>query len=392
VAKPPCALFLLDWRPVPWSTREEYFRQLSLRLAARGITPVLTVSEEPAREVREIFEQAGAEVVARSYHQSPYSYWRHIRRMARGRSVRFAHVRFFDYFAGVLWMCRLSGIRTILFTEANSGEWKGRGWRAALVRLRTAFMCRPLTRAIAISAFIRGRLISVGIPQDRIAVVYNGVDTARFHADPEARAQTRREMGAKDQTIVVIFAAVLLEWKRPETALAVCAELVKRGVDVQLWIAGDGPLRQRLETRTGGLGIAHQVRWLGHRSDPQRWFAGADLFLHTALGEAFGNVLIEAMACGLPVIASKSGAVPELVADGVSGRLINVNGRETVSFAEVIQDIMSDSQRYQAISAAAAHRAQAFSTARCVDETCAVYEPFLGPHNAEQLTPAEEDR
>lgn len=322
MAKPACVLFLLDWRPVFWSTREEYYRQLCSALSNRGITPILTVSEEIAGDVRQRLEDVGAQVVACSYHAHPWIYWMHIRGVVGHYQVQLAHVRFFDYFTAVSWLCRWSGIRHVFFTEANSGEWNGRGWRAALIRLRTKLMCGPLTKSIGISNFIRGRLIKAGIPAERTCVIYNGVDLQRFHADAAARESIRPQAGAKKDSAVLIFAASLLPWKRPELALRVCATLAARDMDVRLWMAGDGPLRSDLEALARELGISSRVSWLGHQPELTAWYAGADLFLHTAVGEAFGNVLIEAMACGLPVIATASGAVSELVVDGETGCLI----------------------------------------------------------------------
>ncbi len=255
MVKPPCILFLFDWRPVFWSTREEYFRQLAERLRERGITAVLVASELKDPEVRRRFTDAGARVEICSFLDGKIRYWRHIRRLQREFSVELAHVRFFDYFAAVHWVCWLAGARPILFTEANSGASEATGWRSMLLRLRTAIMCRPVLRHIAISEFIRSRLERVGIPRHRISRVYNGVDTTAFVRDPAARQELRDRMGAAPKTVVLIFAATLLEWKRPGIALQVAAELVRRGHDVQLWMAGVGHLREQLEQHAAQLKI-----------------------------------------------------------------------------------------------------------------------------------------
>jgi len=377
VAKPDCVLFLLDWRPAFWSTREEYYRQLCQLLSGRGLVPILTISEPPDDATRRRLEDAGARVVACSYHASPLAYWAHIRRIARDYNLRIAHVRFFDYFTAVFWMCRIAGIRNVCFTEANSGEWKTRGWKAALIRLRTRAMCRPLTRAIAISEFIRDRLIAVGIPSNRTAVIHNGVDLESFQPDAARRAETRRETHADAGTVVLMFASVLLPWKRPDVVLRVCADLVARGIDVQLWMAGLGPLRVNLEALGEELGVASRVRWLGYQNEMAKWYASADVFVHTALGEAFGNVLIEAMACGLPVAATSSGALPELIGDGETGYLVAAGVREVQEMADAIQSIISDRERYHQMSQAAIRQARRFPLEDCVAKTWEIYKPIL---------------
>lgn len=366
-------MFLLDWRPAPWSSREEYFRQLSVGLAARGITPFLLVSELADEEIRRRFEDAGARIEACSYNEGRLAYAGRIRAIAREFSVLAAHVRFFDYFAGVHWLCRLAGIRSIFFTEANSGEWNRSGWRRALVRLRTAAMCHPLTRVIAVSQFVRTRLEAVGIPVDRITVIPNGVDLSIFRPSAEARSSIRRQMGARARTTVLIFASVFLEWKRPATALRVCAELVQNGMDVQLWMAGQGPLLAELKSEASRLGLEDHVKWLGHQSNIQDWVAASDLFLHTAVGEAFGNVFVEAMACGLPVIGTNSGAAPEIVQHGRNGYLVNPGSGEERALAAAVKDLMGDAARYARFSAAAQQAAAGFTTQICVQRTLDFY-------------------
>ncbi|MEO5924513.1 MAG: glycosyltransferase family 4 protein [Bryobacteraceae bacterium] len=208
---------------------------------------------------------------------------------------------------------------------------------------------------IAISEFIRCRLQLVGLPGEKIALVYNGVDTAAFVPGPVARADVRRRMGAGPDTTVLIFAATLLEWKRPEVALKALAELVRRGENVQLWMAGAGPLRASLEKMSEALGIVPQLKWVGHQKELQRWMAGADLFVHTSVGEAFGNVFVEALSCGLPVVASRSGTAEELVrADGEAktGKLVAVDDGEVCGFADAVVALIGDRESYGRMSQA----------------------------------------
>jgi glycosyltransferase involved in cell wall biosynthesis len=375
--KKPCALFLLDWKPVFWSTREEYFCQLSKRLVERGIHPVLVISDEVESRVRERFEQAGARLIACSYHARLGEYRAVIQSVAREFRVLFAHARFFDYFTALFWICRMSGIRAVMFTEANSGEWTQSGLKAALLRLRTKFMCAPVVQFIAISEFIRERLELCGVARDKIAVVYNGVDVGSFQRDEAARAELREKVGTGAETIVMIFMSVLLKWKRPQIPLQVCAELARRGVDIELWIAGKGPLQAELEAEAKRLGIDKRVRWLGHQPDPHRWFAASDVFIHTAIGEAFGNVLVEALGCGVPVIASKSGATPELVEEDKTGKLVPVDRQEIEQLACAVNQVTGSRAKYAEFSQRAAAAAQHFSTQIAVDRTMEVYAKWL---------------
>ena len=370
----PAVLFLLDWQPTSWSTREEFFLQLSSRLRTQGITPLLTVSGEIPEEIRARFEDAGAQVTACSYHQKPLRYWAHIREQTRKYEVLLVQIRFFDYFTLLLWMSRLSGIARIIFTEANSGEWSDRGdWKAKLVRLRATLACRPVNKFIAISEFIKRRLAGVGLSENRISVVYNGIDSDRYLPDPKKREVLEKEFSRDSETLFVLFASALLEWKRPELALSVCAELMHRGVAVNLLMAGSGPLRSSLEEMSEKLRIQDHVRWLGHRDELQHVFQGIDIFLHTAKGEAFGNVLVEAMACGIPVVATRSGATGEVIEEGVTGLLIDPGEGEAERAADAIQALWKDPERRAAMGRAGVQRAARFTIESCVNNTLAIY-------------------
>ena len=370
----PAVLFLLDWQSSSWSAREEFFLQLSAKLHSQRITPLLTVPEEFPKEARKRLEDAGAHVTPFSYHGQLMRYWAHIQNQTRKYEVLLVQVRFFNYFTLLLWMCRLSGIARIIFTEANSGEWSHRGdWRGTLVRLRAALACRPVTKFIAISEFIKRRLAAVGIPENRISVVYNGIATNRYIPDPTQRELLEREFSGDSGTLFVLVAASLLEWKRPELALSVCAELTRRRVPIKLLMAGSGPMRASLEAMAEELKIQDYVRWLGHREALEHVFQGVDVFLHTAKGEAFGNVLVEAMACGIPIVATRSGAAPEVIDEGTTGLLIDPGPDEAKRAADAIESLWKNPNRRTEMGQAGIRHARLFTVEACVENTLAVY-------------------
>jgi glycosyltransferase involved in cell wall biosynthesis len=371
-------LFLLDWQPSSWSTREEFFCQLSSRLAAQGVTPLLTVSDDIQSEIRERFEEAGAQVTGCSYHQ-PLRYWIYVRRLARRYDILLVQVRFFNYFTLLFWMCRISGISRIIFTEANGGEWSSRNdWRTKLIRLRAALMCRPVTKYIAISEFIRKRLAALGLSEKRICVVYNGIDINRYRPDPNRRQALETEFSGKPGTLLMLFASAFVEVKRPDLALHVCGELVKRGVALKLLMAGSGPMRTSLEALADELGIQKHVSWLGHRENLQSVLQGVDMLLHTTKGEAFGNVLIEAMACGIPIVATRSGAAPEIIEEGVTGLLVESGIGEAERTADAVQALWKDPERRAAMGQAGIRQAARFTVEACVENTLAVYSEVTG--------------
>jgi glycosyltransferase involved in cell wall biosynthesis len=102
-------------------------------------------------------------------------------------------------------------------------------------------------------------------------------------------------------------------------------ELARRGVPVELTLAGDGPERARLERRAAQLGIQHRVTFAGAVANDRvaDLYAAADVFCTSSFAEGLPTVLMEAMAMGLPVVATRINGIPELVEDGVTGLLVS---------------------------------------------------------------------
>lgn len=372
----PTVLFLLDWQPVPWSTREEYFARLCGALAARGITPVFTIPKVYAPEIEARMTAAGAVVAVQSHAKGAEAYRAFVHEMARTHDVRLAHVRFFTLDSPVPRYCREAGIRPVFYTEANGGEWTFGGIGGWIRRRRAARHHAAIDRFIAVSGFIRERLVAMGVPGDRIAVVPNGVDLATFHPDPAARAAVRAELGADAGTVALLWASKPLPIKRPRVAIAALAALVARGVDAHLWLAGIGTMQAELTAEAAAQGLDGRLRWLGHRKDIGALMAAADVLLHTTQGEAFGNVFVEAMAAGLPVVATRSGAVPEVVPPE-AGVLVEPDAHEVAGLADGVVRALDPATR-AAMQAAGAVAAQRFTIERAVDATLAQYAPYLG--------------
>lgn len=366
-------MFLLDWKPIFWSTREQYFCELSRRLVGWGITPIMTISEAVAPEVEERFREAGARLVPLSYEKEREAYKRHIEETAREWDVLLVQIRFFDYFSWLPRMCKAAGIKNIVFTEANSGEIAMKWWKKPVIYARTWATCGPLSRAIGISDFICHRLVTTGIPKAKTRRVYNGIDVEAFRPDPEQREKLLEEFGAPRDTFLIAFASSLLEWKRPRLALEANRLLAAKGIPSVLLMAGTGPLREELERE-----YKDNVRWLGHYPYPQRLLQGSDVFFHTSRGEAFGNVLAEAMACGIPVVATHSGATGELVPEGKAGLLIGTGEHEAERLARALERLAKDPEMRRRMGQVGVEWAREFfSVGRSVENTLAVYRELV---------------
>jgi glycosyltransferase involved in cell wall biosynthesis len=201
-------------------------------------------------------------------------------------------------------------------------------------------------------------------------VVFNGIATDLFR--PLRDAGTARDEHAGSPLLV--FVGRLQPWKGVETALRALVLLP----GVRLLIAGDGEDRARLEGLAVALGVADRARFLGavERRSLPALFARADLLIATShASETFGIGLVEAQACGLPVVASRFGGFPEVVDEGRTGLLYPP--RDHAALAAAVRTLLDDPARRAAMAAAAPAWAAQFAWPAVADRIEAVYERML---------------
>lgn len=232
---------------------------------------------------------------------------------------------------------------------------------------------------IGISDAVRDRVVAEALAREpgRVVTVHYGVDATPYRAaDPAAVRRLRAEWGAGGETVLFGTAARMVPVKSLETLLEGYAELRRRhpGTDTRLVMVGTGPLEASLRERAAALGIAGGVVWAGFREDMPRVMNALDVFVLTSLSEGFGLVLIEAMSAGKPVLSTRVGATPEIVAPG-TGRL--VPARDPAGLAAAMESCLDAATR-AAWGAAARERTQAFTLERMVAGTLDVYAGVLG--------------
>ncbi len=158
----------------------------------------------------------------------------------------------------------------------------------------------------------------VGMPADRIRVIESGVDLSRF---PTARATAAEREGLglpADARVIGTVGRLVPEKDHPTLFEAFL--LVRRAVPAaRLLVVGDGPLRAELEARSRSLGLADSVSFLGSRGDVPALYRSMDLLVSTSRWEGLSNVLLEAMAAGVPVVATRAGGTGRVVEDGATG-------------------------------------------------------------------------
>lgn len=242
-------------------------------------------------------------------------------------------------------------------------------------RLRGGWYTRRLYNhevqaVVAISDGVRAMLIESGVAPTRITVVPSGVEADRFVPSAEARARARRQYAAPDNACVLVVVGALEARKGHDVLLDALARLGHPTLVV--WCAGEGGARAALEAQRATLGLEAQVRFLGRVDDVAGLLAGADVMVMPSRQEGLGVAALEAMAAGVPVIASRVGGLPEAVVDGETGLLVPPDDAAALGVA--LARLAADSGLRRRLGAAGATRVRArFTMAGMAAATLAVY-------------------
>jgi len=191
---------------------------------------------------------------------------------------------------------------------------------------------------IAVSRDLAGWLRdTVGVPSRKITQIYNGVDSVKFHPRNGARQLLGPPGFAADDTVLIGSVGRLAHVKDFPTliqAFGRMRELWPEGRDrLRLMVVGDGPTRSECEHLIAELGLGEHIWLTGDRSDVPELMRAMDLFVLPSLGEGISNTILEAMACGLPVIATDVGGNPELVSPDKTGTLVPPADQEKMAQA-----------------------------------------------------------
>lgn len=266
---------------------------------------------------------------------------------------------------GPLWyLGPAAGRAVVVHTEHIDNVGKAAG---VLPKLKLRWLwhraARHAGRFCGVSADVAASAGRYGtVPRRKLAVVLNGIDTARYDR-PERRAAARAELGVPADAPLVGTVGRLSEVKRQDLLLRAARQLP--GVHVVL--VGDGPERENLVRLAGELGLAGRAHFAGYRADPELVLPAFDVFALTSRLEGLPLSLLEAWAAGLPVVSTAVGGVPKVVRDGANGLL--VASGDGAALAAALARLLADPAAAARLGAAGRDAVRAdYSLKRMADE------------------------
>ena len=244
---------------------------------------------------------------------------------------------------------------------------------------------RPLSRAVnAITLPLGDAWLAVSSPvrdsmprfiRGRVEVLVNGVRTEQFKASAADRAAVREELSIGDRDVAVFTVANLRRQKAYPDLMRAAKAALERQPNLRFFAIGQGPLREELERLHAQLGLGERFRFLGYRDDVARLLAGADFVVMASAFEGFPLAVMEALAAGLPVVATRVGGVPDAVTDGVEGILVEPG--DVPALVDAIVALADDPDRRKHMSLAAAARGEAFDVRTTIRRTEHIYRSLL---------------
>lgn len=265
---------------------------------------------------------------------------------------------------------KLAGVPCVVCEEHGVYHWKD-WWH----RLADRFLANWCDKIIAVSQAVKNFNVNeIGIPEDKIEILHNCLNTDRS-SFVRSRDDIRTEFGISTSDFVIGHVGTLRNEKGHDILLK-AFKLFCIKQPAKLLLVGDGPLKTQLKKEADALDITDNIIFTGTRSDVPDLLKAMDLFVFPSRNEAMGIALLEAMYSGLPVIAAKTGGIPEIVTEGETGLL--VESENVGAFALTMLQLAENPALRQALGkAASAYVASHHSPQTYVDQLLAIHHQLL---------------
>lgn len=295
-------------------------------------------------------------------------------RYCRRHQIRVVHTFNPDSnFIGTLW-ARLAGLPVVVSSRRNIGWWQTPGDVARLRFLRR-FTTHYLANSTAAAAVCRG---SERVAARLISVIPNGVDAAEYRRrDPEGARSLKQSWGFPPDAFVVGAVGNLREVKNHSFFIRAAQRLHQQRPQTRFVVVGEGPLRAQLEREIEAAGLSQKFVLAGTTPDVPQTLAAFDVAVLCSHSESLSNAILEYMAAGLPVVASRVGGITDALKDGVTGLLYPVD--DMPLFLAALHRLCDDEDlRRRLGDAASAHVEEHFTWSAVMDRTESLYESLDG--------------
>jgi glycosyltransferase involved in cell wall biosynthesis len=235
---------------------------------------------------------------------------------------------------------------------------------------------------ICVSDDLRQRCLASGVPASRCVLVENGIDTAEF-ARQDSVANAKKRLGVPSERSLIGAAGRLSPEKGFDILLRAAAQLRQKGADLELWIVGEGDDRPRLQALIAELGAASWARLLGYRADLRAIYQALDVFALSSFREGLPNVLLEAMALEVLVVATEIAGIPRLIRDGENGLLVPPGAVD--GLAQALARVLANRRLTDQFRLAGRRTiAERYSFAARMSKIRAIYDDLLRPQRSGQ--------
>ena len=281
--------------------------------------------------------------------------------------------------AGLLgrWAGKLAGVPVVVHTPHGHVFYGHFGRWVSKVFLLLERLTAPITDCvIALTDGEKKDYLDIPIySKNHLVTIHSGVDIQRFSTPSVSISSKKLSLGLQADTRVVGTMGWLLPIKAPDILFDAMVKLWKTFPDIALIFVGKGPLQSDLAGRADRLGVSDRVRFLGWRNDVHEILPVFDLFVLPSLNEGMGRVLVEAMAAGRPIVASRTGGVPDLVKDGKNGLLVPPG--DVPALAEAVMYMIKHPDQAGKMGECGRKMCPEFSLESMVDKLDSLYKDLL---------------
>jgi len=357
------------------SVAGDYFRNITAGLTARGIELLLVelgsgtapswLAQFPGVEYRSLDAMGSRKI---------FSARKKVAELVRSEKIDILHTHLFYSGLAAAFAKKKLGKTTFAMMRHHTGVVRMLG---SPFHVRAdKWMAERADTVMTVSEAARRYMIDVdGIRRDDIEVVYLGFDFEQMSPNEEKRAATREEFGFADNDLVIGYVANFAAGKGHVQLINAFDEIKRQLPNAKLILAGKGKLIE-VEDTVGRLGLGRRITFAGWRDDAAAIYNAMDIFVQPSLSEAFSQVLIEAMGCGLPVIATKVGGAAEVIENELNGILIDPD--DTQAIAREVLRLAGDAKLRRDIADRGTHSVrERFSAEKMVERHLELYRKWV---------------